>query len=503
MKMNWSDLLDSFGRRLLIELGEDPDALPSDYNPITKALKESDFVERFKSLPGFYRQSLSRAVVICQMAVFDAHGGPEGDGEPKALRRHWYHYYKSAFAQPLALQLGDYKLNGQGVKEINDLAWTQRLSVTYGKLVDTGEITYRDLWVEDASRMMHKEWETLFQGCHIVIAVEKDSLFSDFVAPAKALGAKTVYSGKGKSSKAAIEKCLREHYGWTAEYCPFTAEQPLIILHISDYDFDGEAVIGPTFGEQSRRYTGHILEARVGIDPVHVTDAGEEWPERWYQVKVVNKGYRKWAERKALFLAECVDCGYHWPVVGVADFSNCLHIPHKCPVCGGVPVEVRVGTDTPHGFEVEALTTREYRGLLVDALLRVLPFEWIVERLRDECQADPYMAAQKVAEEIYEANPSYQALLAEFERLEEIKAEFENTVRSRFEGLGYPHVADWRDDDADPTPGQYREHVKGANDWSTPWRPFSQSKRTASLVDWLKDNEGDEIEGLIEQVIEW
>ncbi len=178
--INWSRHLTPFGRNLLFALGEVATALPTDYNPITRALKDAGFVEQHKDMKGFSRVALSRIATLCQMVVFDAEGGPEGDGQPKALRRHWYAWYKTHFAQPLAMQLGDYHTNGQGVPEINDINWTQRLSTTYAEFVDTGRVTYKDLWVEDASRMMEQAWAVLFRGFHVIVAVEKDSLFGDF-----------------------------------------------------------------------------------------------------------------------------------------------------------------------------------------------------------------------------------------------------------------------------------------------------------------------------------
>lgn len=491
--MLWERHLDDFGRMILQALGIDLIlGLPDDYNPITRALlTNSGFVEQHQGLPGFNRSALSRVATICQMAVFDAEGGPEGDNKPKALRRHWYAWYKAKFAQPLASQIGDMAPNAQGILEMNDSAWTQRLSQTYAEFVDgrsgNGQVTYRDLWIEDASRMMAQNWEVLFGGCNIIIAVEKDSLFADFEAPAKALGARSVYSGKGKSSKAAIEKCLREHFNWHPGYNPFTSECPLIILHISDYDFDGEAVIGPTFGNQAQRYTPHILEARVGVEPENVRDAGHAWDEKWYQVKVSNKGYQSWAEGKALFLAECTECGHQWPVVSVYPQT-------ECPICGGTYNWMEIGTDTAHGFEVEALKTHDYYHLLVDALLQVLPFDYIVSRLRDECVASAEETARVLMDEICEVNEDYQQILAEFERLEILKTEFEDQVRDHFTALGDPHISDWRDDDDDPEEGDFQGHVEQASNWSTPWRPFRQGNRTNSLTNWLREDAADDVQ---------
>jgi hypothetical protein len=485
--MNWSSKLDGFGREILSALGHDPNWLPTDHNPITRALQSPDFVQNYSHITHFNRTSLSKVATICQMAVYDAGDGPENDGKSKALRRHWYAWYKVHFAQPLHAQLDPNT-------EFNGTAWAGRLSQIYGYFVDEMDVTYRRLWVDDASRMMERWWETLFRGCNIIVAVEKDSLFADFKTAAHALGAKSLLSGKGKNSKAATEKLLREHFGWRDTFDPFSSDEPLIILHISDHDCDGEAIIGPTFGEQARRYTNHIREARVGIRPEQV----DNWPASWYEVKVTNSGYTKWAERQALFAVECVTCGYQWPAQGIS---------HSCPQCYldiilTIKVNGRIAKQ-PHGLEVEALPTRNYYALLVDALLEALPFEYIVEKLRDECTANARRAAEQIAEGIFESNDTYQALLREFDRLEEIKADFEQRVKDKLEALGEPHIEDWRDDDDDPKPDDYRQYLKQANDWTGPWRPFRTQDRTNSLIKWLKENEHHTIEGFKNEVVEW
>jgi len=491
--MRWENLLDSFGHSILEALGEDPYYLPTDHNPITQALKDSQFIEKYGDMPGFSRASLARAAVLCQMVIFDASGGPDEDGDAKALRRHWYQYFKTEFAQPLAHLLGDVTINAQGVAVVNDLAWTQRLSTTYAYFVDRCGVTYKDLWVKDASRMMESFWDVLFRGCHIVLCVEKDSLFDDFIAAAKALGAKAAYSGKGKTSKAATEKLLRDAFGWRKDYDPFSFENPLIIIHLSDFDFDGEAVIGPTFGEQARRYTQWVVEARIGIEPKQVTNEGLELPDKWYIVKTSNNGYVRWAERQALYHARC-ECGHVWAVQGING--------HYCPVCQS-PVELDARRDDPHGLEVEALKTRDYYGLVVTALLEVLPIDYIIDKLRDECVANSYDAAREVTEDVLAQNPDYQRLLQEFDRLNEIKQEFEDQVRDELEAVAAPHEEDWRDDDDDPTEEDFQKHVVSATDYTGPWRPFRKSDRTAELVKWLREEAEDTIQELAAEPIEW
>jgi hypothetical protein len=65
--MKWSNLLDSFGRNILFRLGESPDYLPTDRNPITEALKRSDFLERFEDLEAI--QPIPAHVISCRVSA--------------------------------------------------------------------------------------------------------------------------------------------------------------------------------------------------------------------------------------------------------------------------------------------------------------------------------------------------------------------------------------------------------------------------------------------------
>lgn len=482
---NWSDFLSDFGIRILEAINE-PTWLDGEYNPIARAIKNDPaFVEKYKHLKGFNRKGLSRVATICQMAVFDRQDGPERDSKPKALRRHWYSWYKS-FAQNLSSQLGEDLQSPRW-----GLNWAGRRSKTYGDLVDGGSLTYKDLWVQDASRMMETFWDKLFQGCHIVIAVEKDSLFDDFKSAAKAIGASAIFSGKGKSSKAAMEKLLRDTFYWSADGSVFDND-PLIILHISDHDFDGEAVIGPTFGTQARRYTDNVLEARVGIRPKNVTDQGYALDDKWYQIKLSNSGYERWAEEKAIFLAACWTCNHSWPVIGTMQDAEMTY-SHLCPECGSEAELIDIEHDLAHGYEVEALETRDYYKLIVRALLQVLPFDYVIEKLRDECKASARNAAENITAEILRENDSYQALQARIDELRQLTEQFERDAQDALERFAQPRISDWRHIEPDPTPEDFEDYVHAATDWATVWRPFSRQERTRQLVKFVQANMADEI----------
>lgn len=497
--MNWNHKLTTAQRELLAAMGYD--YLPADHNPVTRALETGDFLERYGhiKLTG-NRTQMSRLAVVCQMEVYDSERGPEGDGKQKGLRRQWYSWYKTRFAQPYHKQIG-------GGPEFNGTGWAGRMSQTYGWLVDNADVTYRDLWVDDASRMMEstlgysgKQYrralelyaehtpplhQKLISGLNIIIAVEKDSLYADFRAAAYALGASVLVSGKGKMSKAATERFLRNHFDWTG----YTDRLPLIVLHISDHDYDGEQVIGPTFAEQARRYVKNVYEARVGIDPSQV----EDWQDNWYEVKTGNSAYIKWAEDKALFWAGCESCGHEWAGRGVEP---------ECPECGRW-AELDTSYDQPHGFEVEALPTRAYYTLMVKALLSLMPLDWLVDKLRDECKADEHAAARNIQAGVLEKNTDYQTLLEEFDRLKEIKGAFERKVQDELADLGAPLVENWHDDGDDPTPEHFEQHVKGADAWTGPWRPFDQGDRTQALIEHLRKEEAALIADFENESLDW
>lgn len=506
-KIDWASLIDTWGGELLYDLGYSIYSLPTDHNPITTAVKSNpNFVTENEHDKRFNRTSVSRLATICQMVIYDNQGGPEGDHKPKALRRHWYSWYKADLAIPLSIQYGDDPNN-----EKWGLLWAGRLSTTYANFVDNDDITYKDLWVEDGSRMIQRFHEELFRDANIIVAVEKDSLFPDFEEAGTALGAKVLYSGKGKSSKAAIEKVLRENFNWPGqdlwnekdgEYVPyykpaFTADTPLVIIHISDYDYDGEKVIGPTFGTQARRYTPHILEARVGINPQQLGPKGYDPAEKWYQVKVKknNRAYVGWAERKALFMATCSNCGQRHVTIGTPSEYT------LSPCCQSHFDEIDIFNTPAHGFEVEAMRSRDYRSLLVDALLQVMPFEYIIEKLRDEMTADNWEAVQAILRGIQERNESYGNLLDEISRLEEIKYEFENRVSDGLSTIALEHKGDFRDEGDDPEVRDFVNHVERGN-WG-PWRPFDIVARTEMLIDFLNKDQEDLITDYAQEIIEW
>ena len=536
---DWTQYFNAFDRSFLRFIGEDPYWLPTDRNVITDALKDTGLIQRYLNQHNYTlspkeakrivnlgltgaaldkeidkiswktlkagrlplnKKSLARLATLCQAIVFDNSGGPELDSKPKALRRHWYTWFKAFFAQPLSRQLGeDLQHKRWG------LNWFGVLSVAYGDLVDIERTTYKDLWVKDASRMIQAIDIKLFKAANIILAIEKDSLLEDFIPAAKALGAAVLFSGKGKPSKAAIEKIFREHFGWPGrdvdvyedgqwigtEYQErFGPDDQVIIIHVSDYDYTGRKVIGPAFAEQARRYCDNVLEYRIGIEPQALQDKGYRLIDKKYEQKASNGGEIEWAHERALFVAECEN-GHGQMVLGSSnDFRACAE-------CGAEFNEIIPGKpDIVYGLEVEAMFVSDYSDLIVQALLRVLPFEDIVAALRDECVADVYETTYQITQSVYEDNESYQEMQREIDTIRDAQSELEKALTKEVEPLAEAHKHDFRDDDDDPEPEDFEKHVVGAEAYTTAWRPFSTWDRTESLVEFIQEDLTDELDEL-------
>ena len=88
----------------------------------------------------------------------------------------------------------------------------------------------------------------------------------------------------------------------------------------------------------------------------------------------------------------------------------------------------------------------------------------------------------------WEVNESYRKLLAEFDRLEKIKSDFEYKIQSEFEELGRPHNNDWWHLEEDPDESNFISHVEGAVSYGGSWKPFSGRLRTNRLTEYLEDS---------------
>lgn len=441
----------------------------------------------------FSLAALSRVAVAFQMIVFDHNQGPEEDGSLIMIRRHWYAWYKTRFAMPLAAFLGE---------DFDDInwgnRWAGRLSQTYAWFVDNTDTIYRNLWVEDNSRMMQNwnVYDELFKNANIVLAVEKDSAFKDFSPLAEAIGARVIVSGKGKMGKAATERMLWEVFGWRDWQDPFSFENPLIVLHISDHDYDGEAVIGPTFAEQARRYTPFIREARVGITPEMIEEqvekTGTEIEKFWYPIKQSNKAYKDWANKEAMWEYGCSVCGKAHVYQG--EFA------HHCPICGNsIFIADRHGI--PYGFEMEALPKRILFEKAARILIEMLGEDYLVDQLRQSCEPTIWRSAEDVVAHWLEDHEEYQRVKAILEGIEPLRNAVQNylySLQAIVEKQGEKRKNDYYNLGDHPDMEDFVTHAREARMGS--WSPFSVRQRTEALTQdliyYLEDfkDELDEVE---------
>jgi hypothetical protein len=500
-KINWLGLNDSYGNALIFELGYSKDKLAEEIqtehvNPLIKILQSDPvtFIQACERAGNgtTNMDGVARTVVLAQMVLYDTIHGPEQDGKQKALRRHWYAYFKQ-FSQMFAFAMGKVRKNEQGLDEMVDVQWSGRLSKVYGGFVDGGVVTYKDLWIEDASRMINVfgTFDELYPGFQLIIAVEKDSLFSDFVNAAKAMGAVAIISGKGKNSKAAAELMVRK-LGWKNPQENTLDRYETMVIHLSDHDFDGEGVIGPTFGEQLRRYLGNVIEARIGVKPTQVQEIVDNAWDASYQVKVSNKGYRDWANEKALFWATCAQCGHEQFVIGCDENGASQE---ECSNCGSFELNVLDESyDEPHGFEVESLRSADYYRAMVDAVVELVDWESIVSEMRRSAKPVSWDIISTIKTEKLDSIPQYHKIQEAISILQNAQSQLETEVDNVLSGVVEDTIHDmeweWRDMGEDPTIDEFKDYVvqQARSGYGSVWRPFNLSERNQLIVDAIKDN---------------
>lgn len=444
------DLDNGFTRKILenlVSLG----ALPYDNDPyhrdewrtnpfITIAQNKSIWDKYVYLHPGqLTLTSYFRSLAICQFYVMKNTNGPEGDGAMQMLRKHWYAWGKAGL-QSASRHLGVGLMpNGEPDSEkLYDL-----MSRTFGDWNRDGSLEYRQIWILDNTTKMLLFEETLpppFDG--IIICCEKDAAFNGVALSAKAMGACAVYSGGGKSSRAGIEKLYYSRLKKVIE-----RGSTIYVLVISDWDTDGEAVIAPTFVEQLSTYIpSYQLEwTRVGITPEQIQQLGYDWQDKWYDLKWDVNGmlnYYTWSSEKAVLSYECQNC-----------YSQVVEVGAVCPECRREQLPLvdsnnghskeekdamkadfkRFFTEnTPHGFELDALTRVEYCSLLVEGLAKLVNIEDICSALSEIAMPTEDDVLWDIQKELLNKNESYEKIGKHLDKLQtwfNAKTEELNNIR--------------------------------------------------------------------------
>ena len=266
------------------------------------------------------------------------------------------------------------------------------------------------------------------------------------------------------------------------------------VIHLSDHDFDGEGVIGPTFGEQLRRYLYNVVESRIGVKPEQVEDVtGDAWNAS-YQVKVSNRGYREWADEKALFWVTCEDCAHEQYIIGGV-YGSGLHTDERCSKCGGILSIEETSYEEPHGFEVESLRSADYYRAMVDAILEHIDWDTVLEELRDQCVPSSWDIINDIKGRQLENVPRYQKIREAIRLLEEAQGQLDQN----FEGLLNNYVDEaidnthdeWWELQDDPEIDDLKEHVVRAarGGYASVWRPFDRSVRSQVVIEALEAQE--------------
>lgn len=491
--MDWDRFLTEDDKTFLRRLGHH--YLPADQNAVISALEQG--INIVELHPKATMIGLSKLAILNQMVVWDRSNGPEGDGLRKALRRHWYRYFKTKVAQPMS------PLFDQDPQDPRwGLNWSGRLSEAYADLVDTGHITYHDLWVEDASRMYQVLEETLGDMITLIICVEKDSLFADFLPLAKAIGARVVISGKGKNSKAATEKMIMEALEetrkspWKGDYLDqFDYDNPIVVLTIADYDKDGEGVIAPTFEQQMLRYIDPQLVtwAHIGITPRIVEDAGYRLDDVIYQIKLSDNSYREWAADKAMFYVPCPHCGHMF--LSQAAWQNGYEpIGQECPNCHAeheFEIDVsQIGKKTQaFGLEVEAVQTSEFFAAIAHTVAQIVGWDKIIRRLREKATPDLWSATWTLRRNALEQNPVY----TDIRQQQEVLRQEMNRMEEEADRIIWDRALDYRqayvDEGDDPDLEDFIYYAANAANANAPWQPFNVYRRTQLMVQDFTQNE--------------
>lgn len=208
----------------------------------------------------------------------------------RSLRGFWYSTVKPTLDK-LGL-LTEYDSTEESLKK-----WDAELSRYVAELVKSGQLTYRDLRIEDVSRKRSIPFGDYYGHKapypNLIIATEKDTIYDIISDIANFFGCSCI-SGKGQNSLGAMESLLRS-IKLSEEVYYGTYIKPIYILTMTDYDPAGY-YIADTFKNQiedlksSLKIESEIYIERIGIIPQQLTP--EEVEQNKYTPKLVNR--EKW-----------------------------------------------------------------------------------------------------------------------------------------------------------------------------------------------------------------
>lgn len=201
---------------------------------------------------------------------------------PRSQRNFWYSVVK-----PCLDKLG--KLSFEDDTEDALTGWDKKLSKYLSEMVSAGYLTYQDIMIFDESRNYNVPLYDFSPYSNIIVACEKDTIYSIVKDISRLLGCSCI-SSKGLCSLGAMEQLIRK--------IQLSKNEPLteiVLLILSDYDPTGYS-IADTLEEHAKtilRVLGSdcvVKSKRIGIVPEQLTD--DEIKNNMYTPK--KKGMDHW-----------------------------------------------------------------------------------------------------------------------------------------------------------------------------------------------------------------
>lgn len=165
------------------------------------------------------------------------------------------------------------------------------LSQSLASLVRTGEYLYEDFCIEDFA--YNKNFKEFIQNLNVVLFVEKSSEMPKFTKSCEILGIKVIMAGSGRPNFSSSEYIFTNFFKNSV-----TEHNPIRILTLSDFDFDGVIPIAGAFIKQMQHYSPHVKSARIGLNSNQIPENRQSADDALYMVKQENKNKPKeaWME---------------------------------------------------------------------------------------------------------------------------------------------------------------------------------------------------------------
>ena len=226
-----------------------------------------------KNVKGFTWKNMGMAWGICEADLLKTVNKETG-----SLRVLWYRSFK---LYAMRVMDGNVDLN-----KANAI-----LSQSLAGLVRTGEYLYEDFCIEDFA--YNKNFNEFIKDLNVVLFVEKSSEMPKFTKSCEILGIKVIIAGSGRPNFSSTEYIFTNFFKNSV-----SENNPIRILTLSDYDYDGVVPIANAFIKQMQHYSKYVKSARVGLNAEQIPKNRQSADDALYMVKQDNKNApkEKWME---------------------------------------------------------------------------------------------------------------------------------------------------------------------------------------------------------------